>query len=63
MRSGVDGKLDEATWAMSPRVGEIRLIHDPARRPAFPTEATMAWDDTNLYVAFASNRSRPVGAG
>ena len=57
----VDGKLDEATWAMSPRVGEIRLIHDPARRPAFPTEATMAWDDTNLYVAFASNDPVPWG--
>jgi Carbohydrate family 9 binding domain-like len=57
----VDGKLDEATWAMSPRVGEIRLIHDPTHRPAFPTEATMAWDDTNLYVAFASNDPVPWG--
>ena len=43
----IDGRLDEATWVLSPRVGEIRLIHDPARRPAFPTEAAVTWDDNS----------------
>jgi hypothetical protein len=49
----VDGRLDEASWALLPRVGEFRLITDPARRPAHPTEAAVTWDDTHLYVAFA----------
>jgi len=49
----IDGKLDEASWAFSPRVGEIHLITDPMRRPKFPTEATVIWDDANLYVGFA----------
>jgi hypothetical protein len=57
----IDGKLDEATWMLSPRIGEIRLIHDPSRRPAFPTEAAMAWDEANLYVAFASTDAEPWG--
>ena len=35
----IDGTLDEATWALSPRVSEMRLIHAPDGRPAFPTEA------------------------
>jgi len=55
----VDGKLDEASWALSPRVGELRLITDPARRPAFPTEAAMTWDDSYLYVAFACTDAEP----
>ena len=55
----IDGRLDEVTWALSPRVGEFRLITDPARHPAFPTEATMAWDDTHLYVAFACTDTAP----
>lgn len=48
----VDGKLDEASWMLSSRVGDIRLNDDPSRRPKFPTEATLVWDDQNLYVAF-----------
>ncbi len=55
----VDGRLDEATWALSPRVGEMRLIHDPDRRPAYPTEAAVTWDDSFLYVSFASTDSAP----
>lgn len=55
----VDGRLDEATWALAPRVGEMRLIHQPSRRPAFPTEAAMTWDDTHLYVAFACTDAAP----
>jgi hypothetical protein len=55
----VDGRLDEATWALSPRVGEMRLIHAPDRPPALPTEAAAAWDDTHLYVAFACTDREP----
>ena len=57
----IDGALDEASWAMAPRVGEFRLIHNPAQRPKFPTEATIVWDDVNLYVAFACTDSEPWG--
>jgi hypothetical protein len=57
----IDGKLDEATWALSPRVGEIRLIDNPSRRPVFPTEAAMAWDERALYVSFASHDAEPWG--
>jgi hypothetical protein len=55
----IDGQLDEASWALSPHVGEIRLIHDPTRRPKFPTEATVVWDEANLYVAFACTDREP----
>lgn len=55
----IDGTLDEATWALSPRVGEMRLIHDPARRPASPTEAAVTWDDTHVFVAFACTDAEP----
>jgi len=55
----VDGRLDEATWALSPRVSEFRLIHDPDRRPVYPTEAAVTWDDTFLYVAFACTDREP----
>ena len=55
----VDGVLDEATWALSPRVSELRLIHAPARPPVFPTEAAVTWDAGHLYVAFACTDSEP----
>lgn len=55
----VDGVLDDAAWVFSPRVGEMRLIHAPERRPAFPTEAAVTWDDTFLYVAFACTDPAP----
>jgi hypothetical protein len=57
----VDGKLDEASWMLSSRVGDIRLNDDPSRRPKFPTEATLVWDDQNLYVAFACTDADPWG--
>jgi cellulose/xylan binding protein with CBM9 domain len=57
----IDGKLDEATWALSPRAGEMRLVDDPTRRPRFPTETTIAWDDANLYVAFSCSDRDPWG--
>ena len=55
----IDGTLDEVTWALSPRVGEMRLIHAPDRRPVFPTEAALTWDKTYLYVAFACSDPAP----
>ena len=55
----IDGRLDEASWALSPRAGEMRLINDSTRRPKFPTEATVIWDDSNLYVAFACTDREP----
>jgi len=55
----IDGTLDEATWALSPRVGEMRLIHAPDRRPVYPTEAAVTWDATHLYVAFACSDPEP----
>jgi hypothetical protein len=55
----IDGVLDESTWALSPRVGEIRRIDEPARRPSFPSEATLAWDANGLYIAFACIDAKP----
>jgi hypothetical protein len=55
----VDGRLDEMTWALSPRVGPLRLITDVHRPPTFPTEAAMAWDDQHLYVSFACTDAAP----
>lgn len=60
-RIRIDGKLDEFSWAVSPRVHELRLIHDVTRRPKFPTEAAVIWDDQNLYVAFACHDREPWG--
>jgi hypothetical protein len=55
----IDGTLDEATWALSPRVGEMRLIHSPDRHPSFPTEAAVTWDATHLYFAYACSDPEP----
>jgi hypothetical protein len=55
----VDGVLDEATWALSPRVGPLRLIHTPDRTPTFPTEVAVTWDESRLYVAFACTDAEP----
>lgn len=55
----IDGVLDDAAWVFSPRVGEMRLIHAPDRRPVYPTEAAVTWDDTFLYVAFACTDPAP----
>ena len=55
----VDGVLDEATWAMSPRVGALRRIDAPDQPPAFPTEAAVTWDGNHLYVAFACTDPDP----
>ncbi len=57
----IDGTLDEATWAMLPRVGAMRLNTDPPRQPVRPTEAALAWDASNLYVAFSCSDPEPWG--
>jgi hypothetical protein len=48
----IDGKLDEFTWAALPRVGRFRTIRGPQATPQRATNASVAWDDRNLYVAF-----------
>lgn len=55
----VDGVLDEATWALSPRVGPLRLIHAPERAPSSSTEVAVSWDAAHLYVAFACADPEP----
>jgi len=55
----VDGVLDDAAWVFSPRVGAMRLIHTPERRPRQATEAAVTWDETFLYVAFACTDPEP----
>ena len=57
----VDGKLDEMSWALAPRLGEFRQIRTPDTRPHFPTEGALVWDDVNLYVSFACNDLDPWG--
>ncbi len=49
----IDGKLDEFSWAASPRVGRFQNIRNLTQRQTAPTEAAIVWDDTYLYVAFA----------
>ena len=49
----VDGNLSEFTWAGLPRVGRFTNIRQADQSSAAPTEAAVAWDDRNLYVAFA----------
>lgn len=51
----IDGRLDEPAWTLASRVGPFRLITDPARPAMYPTEATLLWDETHLYVAFAAS--------
>jgi Carbohydrate family 9 binding domain-like len=57
----VDGKLDEFTWAALPRVGRFIDIRRHDNPDALDTQATLAWDDTNLYAAFACVDPEPWG--
>ena len=57
----VDGKLTEFTWAALPRVGRFTDIRQANQATAAPTEATVAWDDRNLYVAFVCTDENPWG--
>ena len=57
----VDGRLAEFTWAALPRVGPFTNIRRPDDTAPAATEAAMAWDDQNLYVAFACHDVQPWG--
>ena len=57
----VDGRLSEFTWAALPRVGRFTNIRRPDEKVPAATEAAMAWDDQNLYVAFACHDAEPWG--
>ncbi len=57
----VDGRLSEFTWAALPRVGRFTNIRRPDDKAPAATEAAMAWDDQNLYVAFACHDAEPWG--
>lgn len=58
---GIDGVLDELSWALAPRVGAFRSIYDPSRPLKYHTEAAIVWDDDNLYVSFACADTQPWG--
>lgn len=55
----VDGKLDELTWQVMPRVGPFRDIRNPDRKDTAATEATVVWDDRFLYFAFGNHDAEP----
>jgi hypothetical protein len=55
----VDGKLDEFTWAALPRVGRFINVRNPGQSDTAPTEAAVAWDDVNIYVAFSCVDAEP----
>ena len=57
----VDGKLEEFTWAALPRVGRFQTIRGVKATPRHATEAAVAWDEQNLYVAFACRDPDPWG--
>ncbi len=57
----IDGQLHEFTWAALPRAGRFRDIRHPHKPGSSPTDAVIAWDDTNLYVAFICIDREPWG--
>ena len=57
----IDGRLTEFTWAALPRVGAFTDIRKADQSASATTEATVAWDDDNLYVAFSATDSLPWG--
>ena len=48
----VDGRLDEASWALAPRSPRFEDLEQPGRPAFFDTRAAMLWDDAYLYVGF-----------
>jgi hypothetical protein len=48
----VDGVLDDPVWRTAAPLGEFSCFGPREGKPPFATEAKMAWDDANLYVAF-----------
>jgi hypothetical protein len=47
----IDGKLDEADWGRSPKLGPF-WRHDGSAKGRYPTYARLLWDDAALYLAF-----------
>jgi hypothetical protein len=49
----IDGKLDDPIWQQAQPVGNFSaIIGGKSGKPVHATQAWMAWDDDNLYVAF-----------
>ena len=57
----IDGRIAEFTWAALPRVGRFTDIRQADQASAAQTQATVAWDDRNLYVAFVCTDDTPWG--
>ena len=58
----VDGRLDEPVWKSAPVIGEF-VEREPAEgaEPSERTEARLAYDDANLYVAIEAFDRQPTG--
>lgn len=48
----IDGRLDEASWALAPRSPRFEDLEEPGRPALYDTRAAMLWDDAYLYVGF-----------
>jgi hypothetical protein len=48
----IDGKLDEAVWEKSSRLGPFQKVRMATNPIDTTTSARMAYDDANLYIAF-----------
>ncbi len=57
----IDGRIAEFTWAALPRVGPFTNIRQADQASAAQTQAIVAWDDRNLYVAFVCTDDTPWG--
>lgn len=52
----VDGKLDEAAWSKAPSTGAFVETMNGGKA-SVKTEAKVAWDESNIYLAFAMEDS------
>jgi len=57
----VDGRLSEFTWSLAAQVGRFQFIRPHPGTPQLATQAMLAWDDRNLYVAFVCADPQPWG--
>jgi len=57
----VDGRLSEFTWSLAGQVGRFQSIRPHPGTPRLATQAMLAWDDRNLYVAFVCADPQPWG--
>ena len=56
----IDGRLDDAAWALAPPVGDFRQRDPQEGKPATePTELRVAYDDDALYVGLRMQDSEP----